>query len=437
MVNNGDSHVDLEFLQSSVALVPGSKPSAFPCSGRFKGDRTVGDLLLSVDFTVGGSVGTPILHKWVCGNSTPNASGVCNPTKAKGGPHYEEFISAPGVILQKINGAGNIGCGGWGCRNADGTQTNTVNTNEFYEVGLDLAAVGFEGCINTFLPHTRSSQSFTATLKDFQLIQFNTCVPSTKLDKTVDKTDITSGDSVTYTYVETNDGNVPLTNPFVTDDKCSPVSYASGDTNNNGILDTGEAWTFKCTLTNVTAETTNTATGHGTFTIGGKSEDVTFCDNPDAPPPNTRCDQEERDTATVHVHLPGTILTKSAVPDVKTTVTYGFTESNVGEVSLSPPIPGNLSSFVADSQCGTVAYTGGDVNNNGKLDPTETFTFTCTKVYDGPGSFTNVAIGHGIDNLSRDVTICAPGEPTSGKFCDARETDTKTVAVTVTVSGGK
>ncbi len=439
VVNNGDTHVDLEFLQGVVTLVPGSKPAAFPCSGKFQGDRTKGDLLLSVDFTIGGSIGTPGRHKWDCGNSTPPASAGCNPTKSKGGPHYEQVsdLVTLAAVTQRVNATGPVGCGGWGCRNADGTQTTSVNTNEFYEAGIDLAAVGFTGCINTFLPHTRSSQSFTATLKDFELIQFNTCQPSTILTKTVDKSDITVGDSVTYTYTEQNDGQVALTNPFVTDDKCSPVSYSSGDTNNNGILDKGETWTFTCTLNNVTADTTNTAIGHGTFTVAGKSKDVTFCD-PNAPPPdNTVCDPDERAQAHVKVHIPGTILTKTAVPTVQTTVSYGFTESNPGEVSLRPPLPGNLSSFVNDSQCGTVVYTGGDANNNGKLDPGETFTFTCSKIYLGPGTFTNVAVGHGIDNLGRDVTFCAPGDSTSGKFCDARETDTKTVSVTVSVSGGK
>src|SRR5439155_1545548 len=156
-----------------------------------------------------------------------------------------------------------------------------------------------------------------------ELIQFNTCRPSTRLTKSADKTDVTVGDSVTYTYTEENDGQVALTNPFVTDDKCSPVSYSSGDSNNNGVLDKGETWTYTCT------------------------------------------------------------------------------------------------------------------HNNGKLDPGEVFTFTCSKIYLGPGTFTNVAVGHGIDNLGRDVTFCAPGNSTSGKFCDARETDTKTVSVTVSVTGGK
>ncbi|PYT13800.1 MAG: hypothetical protein DMF51_09855, partial [Acidobacteria bacterium] len=304
VVNNGDTHVDLEFLQASVKLVPGSKPAAFPCSGKFQGDRTQGDLLLSVDFTIGGSIGTPVLHKWVCGNVTPSASGICNPTKSKGGPHYDQVsdLVTLAAVTRRVNATGPVGCGGWGYRNADGTQTTSVNTNEFYEAGIDLAAVGFNGCINTFLPHTRSSQSFTATLKDFELIQFNTCVPSTKLSKTVDKTDITVGDSVTYTYTEENDGQVALTNPFVTDDKCSPVKYASGDTNNNGVLDQAEKWTFTCTLSNVTQDTTNIATGHGTFTIGGVSKDVTFCDPGVPPNPDTTiCDDDEKATASVKV----------------------------------------------------------------------------------------------------------------------------------------
>jgi hypothetical protein len=33
--------------------------------------------------------------------------------------------------------------------------------------------------VSTFLPHTRSSQSFTATLKDFEVIPFNTCARPT------------------------------------------------------------------------------------------------------------------------------------------------------------------------------------------------------------------------------------------------------------------
>src|SRR5205085_8335066 len=83
------------------------------------------------------------------------------------------------AITIKVNGTGDIPCGGWVCRNPDGTPSNTILKNELMEGGIDLAQLGFTGCISTFLPHTRSSQSFTAVLKDFEIIPFNTCAHPT------------------------------------------------------------------------------------------------------------------------------------------------------------------------------------------------------------------------------------------------------------------
>ena len=73
---------------------------------------------------------------------------------------------------------------------------------------------------------------------------------------------ITPGDPVTYSYVVTNTGQTPLTNIIVTDDKCSPVTYVSGDTNTNNTLETNETWNYSCTTT-LTATTTNIATASG------------------------------------------------------------------------------------------------------------------------------------------------------------------------------
>ena len=70
------------------------------------------------------------------------------------------------------------------------------------------------------------------------------------------------GGPVTYTYVVTNTGDVELSNVSVSDDKCAPVTYVSGDTNDDELLDLTEAWTFTCTTT-LTDTTTNTATATG------------------------------------------------------------------------------------------------------------------------------------------------------------------------------
>ncbi len=67
---------------------------------------------------------------------------------------------------------------------------------------------------------------------------------------------------VTYTEKITNPGTVALSNVRLTDDKCSPVTYVSGDTNNNSKLDTNETWTYTCRA-NLTTSTTNTAVAEG------------------------------------------------------------------------------------------------------------------------------------------------------------------------------
>ena len=51
------------------------------------------------------------------------------------------------------------------------------------------------------------------------------------------------GGTVTYAYTVTNPGVAALHDIAVTDDKCAPVSFVSGDTNSNGLLDQGESWT--------------------------------------------------------------------------------------------------------------------------------------------------------------------------------------------------
>ena len=70
------------------------------------------------------------------------------------------------------------------------------------------------------------------------------------------------GGMVTYTYTVTNPGVVAMNNVSVADNKCSPVTYVSGDVNNDHLLQPGESWIYTCS-TNITASTMNTATAQG------------------------------------------------------------------------------------------------------------------------------------------------------------------------------
>ncbi len=67
---------------------------------------------------------------------------------------------------------------------------------------------------------------------------------------------------VLYTETITNPGTVSVHSVRLTDDKCSPVEYVSGDTNNDAMLGTTETWIYTC-ASNLTQTTTNTATASG------------------------------------------------------------------------------------------------------------------------------------------------------------------------------
>ncbi|MBK7452759.1 MAG: sortase [Anaerolineales bacterium] len=88
--------------------------------------------------------------------------------------------------------------------------------------------------------------------------------PAINIVKTPSATVINSGATVTYSYVVTNPGNISLNSIVVADDKCSPVSYVSGDANSNNILEPAEWWNYTCSSV-LTTTTTNIATVSGTF----------------------------------------------------------------------------------------------------------------------------------------------------------------------------
>jgi uncharacterized repeat protein (TIGR01451 family) len=70
------------------------------------------------------------------------------------------------------------------------------------------------------------------------------------------------GGIVTYTETITNPGTEALSNIRLTDDKCSPMNYVSGDADGDSKLDTAESWIFTC-QSNLIQTTTNTATAEG------------------------------------------------------------------------------------------------------------------------------------------------------------------------------
>lgn len=69
--------------------------------------------------------------------------------------------------------------------------------------------------------------------------------PGIAIDKTADRTVARFGDTITYTYTVSNTGDTSLSGVSVVDDRLGTVPFISGDTNTDGLLDTGETWVFQ------------------------------------------------------------------------------------------------------------------------------------------------------------------------------------------------
>ena len=227
LVNNGDSHIDFEFLQSNVGVTAA-------CSGAFTGHRTEGDLLVSVDFTNGGSLAGTTVYQWHC-NADPGlqpADGtVCDPGGASAA-HYEP-IAVPSFLTLQVNASAAIACGGWVCRLGGGT---SVPQNDFLEGGIDLAGIPFDGCFNSFLPHTRTAQSPTATLKDFAgPVSFHSCRdPQQASNSAPTGGGVSPGTAAADTVSVGNGGAGPAPTGTVTFFVCTPAQLTGGSCPSGG-----------------------------------------------------------------------------------------------------------------------------------------------------------------------------------------------------------
>ena len=400
---SGDSHIDFEFFQNQVSTCTPVAP-ATSCS-TFVGTRKNGDVILSMDFLQGGGLGSVTVRKW-------NGSDyVLEGTAAGVGCVTNDTICA-------FNNEVSIDGGPWPNLDNHGKVITNLDTNAFTEIGVDLTQlIGSSPCLSTFMAKTRSSGSFTSELKDFAgPTSFAPCKPSTLLSVDTTTKTIHSGDSVTLTFSEKNNGNEALSSPTVSaNNGCTP-SYSSGDANNNGKLDTTETWVFTCTISNVTANTTITAWGSGIGVLSG----ILVTGNPTCTASSTViCSADERTSTAITVIAPATFLLKKA----QVNITYTYYEKNTGNDPLTAV-------SVHDDSCPTgggdatpvlgadATHNVGDLNNDGKLDPGEIWKFQCTASSTEGVDYnvTNTATGHGTDSLNTAVPV-------------AHESDSATVTV--------
>ena len=153
IASNGDSHIDIEFFKDNVRLNQSVPCTVTRCD--WLGERSVGDIIISMDFLKGGEFGTMTVREW------DGTTYVLVASLNGEGCNADDTICG-------FNNGGPISSGPWPSYDSHGHEITTLPHNAFTEFGIDVTALeGGTPCLTTVLGKTRSSQSFTAELKDF------------------------------------------------------------------------------------------------------------------------------------------------------------------------------------------------------------------------------------------------------------------------------
>jgi hypothetical protein len=222
--------------------------------------------------------------------------------------------------------------------------------------------------------------------------------PGILIDKFVngqDANDVVAGSTVIFTYVVTNNGNVPLADVVVTDDKLGPITTFTGDANGDSLLDLTETWTYTQTATALAGQQTNvgTVTAQAGITVTAQDQATYFGDAPAIHIVKFVNGQDADSPTGPHVAAPGP-------------VTFTYVVTNTGNVPLA--------NVVVTDDNGTAAnnaddfnpfFSGGDTNANGLLDLTETWTYADVTLLAVAGQQTNIATVTALDaHIGTQVT---------------------------------
>lgn len=351
--NNGDAQVGFWFFQGSVGL---------NANGTFSGAHQVGDILVLSHFTQGGDVDTIQVYQWVGPPDADNLDLIATGVDCS--------VTAPDdTACATVNKATTSGQPPWPYVTKfpeRGASANNYAPSTFYEGGINATKLGLEGCLQSFLAETRSSQSLDAQLKDFALGTFSLC--SINVEKSGDELSKV-GDAVNYTITITNTGAVTLYKDDITDSLLGNITLDSVDQSNSFItgntcgasLAPGASCTITATRT-VQAGDPDPLPNTVTVVYKGKS-DLSGTAITDS------------DTHSVNLFIPNFTITKTGdtLSKVGDEVTYTFTITNTSSadspnltlVSISDDKLGNLSAQATAAGCDVLTSS-----------PAETCSFT-------------------------------------------------------------
>jgi hypothetical protein len=308
--NSGSAFIGFWFFKDTVVPAADGRFRKGPLATDPLSVHQLGDVLVLIEFSVGGTVPTARVLEWVGTGGTES-----------GGTLRDITTTAPDGSVKSISNdaAQNIpgSCPAWDYTPKGGVQGGPISINSFFEgaINIDAFPALTGSCFSSFLVETRSSTSTTATLKDFALGQFNTCA-SIEVSKTADSNAVCAGHTTTYTYVPHNKSGVVLDVTLVDDNEtpgntaddidvptCMPLSalplgqptHFTLQPNDNAAGGTDEQ-TFTCNRLLSVGSHTNVVTATGTFgsssATATDNETVVVTPNPtaNAGPDQSVCD---------------------------------------------------------------------------------------------------------------------------------------------------
>jgi uncharacterized repeat protein (TIGR01451 family) len=163
-------------------------------------------------------------------------------------------------------------------------------------------------------------------------------------------------ETINYTVTVENTGNVSLTGITLADDPDIDLTHVSGDLDSDGILDVDETWTYTGSHTMTQAEMDAGTAIHTEVTVDtAQTDEATYT--------NDVTIVQDVDMLVTFTALP----TDANAADE--TINYTVTVENTGNVSLT-------GITLADDPDINLAYASGDLDSDGILDVTETWTYT-------------------------------------------------------------
>ena len=199
-------------------------------------------------------------------------------------------------------------------------------------------------------------------------------------------------DDVTWTYVVTNTGNVPLENVAVTDNMLGVITNIIDKGNGDDILDIDEVWTYEANGTAECGQYANLADVVGYYGVIPVTDE-------DASHYIVRCEPE----IDIEKHTNGFDADYPAGPQIEVgeTITWEYFVTNTGNVPLENIV-------VEDDVIGTIGdakIVSKSMNNDDILDVGEVWTYVVTDTLEECiPQYENIAVVTGEDEQGTVVT---------------------------------